>query len=247
MPKVLSLVGAKGGTLKTSSVAAIAHLAAKGGLHVVMIDADPQADLTSRSGYSRVAEPLAADPVPVSFDTEPGLPLQLLRGGRSMEAADLASAVRQIERARSLGPDLILVDTPPALGPITTAAIRNSDVVLIPAVPGKESLERINDIAALARGAAAPVQLRVLLTLVHRRSNLLAWMQEEVDRHYPGLRMERTLPSEMAAGEAAVYEKPVTVYAPRSSNAAEFCDVVRDVLGLLGLARVGLRPAAGGL
>ena len=32
MPKVLSLVGAKGGTLKTSSVTAIAHLAAKAGV-----------------------------------------------------------------------------------------------------------------------------------------------------------------------------------------------------------------------
>ncbi|HEX8213805.1 MAG TPA: ParA family protein [Longimicrobium sp.] len=247
MPKVLSLVGAKGGTLKTSSVTAIAHLAAKGGLYVVMVDADPQADLTSRSGFSRVAEPLAADPVAVTFGSDHGLPRQLLRGGRSMEGADLSSALRQIERARALGPDLVVVDTPPALGPITTAAVRGSDLVLIPAVPGKESLERINDIAALARGAATAVQLRVLLTLVHRRSNLLAWMQEEVDRHYPGLRMDRTFPFEMAAGEAALYEKPVTLYAPRSSNAAEFCDLVREVLGILGLARVGLRPAAGGL
>jgi chromosome partitioning protein len=247
MSKVLSLVGAKGGTLKTSSVTAIAHLAAKGGLRVVMVDADPQADLTSRSGYARVAEPLLADPVPVTFDAEPGLPLRLLRGGRSMEGADLASATQQIARARELGPDLVVVDTPPALGPITTAAVRSSDVVLIPAVPGKESLERINDIAGLARASEAAVLLRVILTLVHRRSNLLAWMQEEVDRHYPGLRMDRALPFEMAAGESALYEKPVTLYAPRSSNAAEYCDLVREVLGLLGLARVGLRPAAGGL
>jgi chromosome partitioning protein len=247
MPKVLSLVGAKGGTLKTSSVTAIAHLAANGGLNVIMIDADPQADLTSRSGFNRVAEPLAADPVEVSVDGSTSARLRLLRGGRSMEATDLSSAVRQIERALALGPDLVVIDTPPALGPITTAAVRNSDVVLIPAVPGKESLERINDIAALARGAERVIELRVVLTLVHRRSNLLAWMQDQVDELYPGLRMERTFPFEMAAGEAAVYEKPVTLYAPRSSNAAEYCDLLRDVLGMLGLARVGLRPAADGL
>lgn len=243
MPKVLSLVGAKGGTLKTSSVSAIAHVAARGGLRVVMVDADPQADLTSRSGYARVAEPLAAESVPVTFGACPGLPLQLLRGGRSMEGADLTAALRQLERARALGPDLVIIDTPPALGPITTAAVRASDLVLIPAVPGKESLERINDIAALARPATSDVRLRVLLTLVHRQSNLLSWMQEEVDRHYPGLRMHLSLPYEMAAGESALYEKPVTLYAPRSNNAAEFCHLARELLSLLGLARVGLRPA----
>jgi chromosome partitioning protein len=232
MPKVLSLVGAKGGTLKTASTAAIAHVVAKAGLRVVMVDGDPQADLTSRSGFERVSDPLAAGAVAVTFDGEPELPLQLLRGGRSMEAADFGAATRQIERAIALGPDLVVIDTPPALGPITTAAIRAADLVLVPAVPGKESLERINDIVAVARAhSAAPV--RVFITLANRRSNLVQWMREEVDRHYAGLRVAHDVPFEVSAAEAALYEQPVTVYAPRSNNALAFHSLALEVLDLL--------------
>jgi chromosome partitioning protein len=237
MTKVVSFVGAKGGTLKTASVAAVAHLAAKGGLRVVMVDADPQGDLTSRSGYDRVSDPVSAEAVHVRFSGERELPLQLLRGGRSLEAIDLGGAARHLGRAVALAPDLVVVDTPPALGPISSAMIAQSDVVLIPAVPGKESLEKIGEIISLA---GERVQIRVLLTLANRRSNLFAWMQDQVDTHFVGLRMEHVFPFEMAAGEAALYEKPVTCYAPRSSNAAAYCDLLRELLGMMRLTRVGL-------
>lgn len=242
MTKVVSFVGAKGGTLKTASVAAVAHLAAKGGLRVVMVDADPQGDLTSRSGFDRVSDPVSAEAVQVRFSGERELPLQLLRGGRSLEAIDLGGATRHLARAVGLRPHLVIVDTPPALGPITSAVIAHSDVVLIPAVPGKESLEKIGEIISLA---GADVQIRVLLTLANRRSNLYAWMQDQVDTHFGGLRMEHVFPTEMAAGEAAVYEKPVTCYAPRSTNAAAYCDLLRELLGMIGVTRVGLASLEG--
>lgn len=238
MPKLISLVGAKGGTLKTASVAAIAHLCAKGGRSVMMVDVDPQADLTSRSGYPRVADPFCEDPVDVLFpgSREGSLPLRLMRGGRSMEGADLSATSRHIARAGMFGADLVVVDTPPALGPITTAAIRHSDLVLVPAVPGKESLERINDVlGVVAAHSTSPV--RVLITLAVRRSNLLRWMQGAVDEHYPGIRLEPVVSVEMAAGEAALYEAPVTLFAPRSSNAAAFRAVTDEVMGMLRMPR----------
>lgn len=60
MAKILAFVGAEGCTLKTTSAAAVAHAIAKTGVRLVMVDGDPQADLTSRSGLSRVADPLGA-------------------------------------------------------------------------------------------------------------------------------------------------------------------------------------------
>jgi chromosome partitioning protein len=240
MPKVLSLVGAKGGTLKTASVASIAHKAAQAGLCVDMVDADPQADLTSRSGFDRVFDPLSAPPVAVSYADEPSLALRLLRGGRSMEGADFAAAARQIARAVELGGDLVVIDTPPALGPLTTAAIAASDLVLVPAVPGKESLERINDVLTVARAHGNPA-VRVMLTLVNRRSNLLQWMRREVETRYPGVQISPVIPFEMSGGEAALYETPVTIYAPRSHNAAAYREATDVVLGLM---RLGARRRA---
>lgn len=243
MPKLISLVGAKGGTLKTASVAALAHLAARAGMSVVMVDGDPQADLTSRSGHARVADPLTAEAVPVRYLGEPDLALRLLRGGRSMEGVDLHGASRQLARAGMLGADLVLVDTPPALGPVTIAAIRYSDLVIVPAVPGKESLERINDVLGVAAANSSP-PVRVLVTLALKRSILARWMQGEIDRLYPGLRLEHVVPVEMAAGEAALYERPVTAYAPRSANAAVFRAVADEVFGLLEIGGSAAAPGA---
>lgn len=243
MPKILSFIGAKGGTLKTASTAAVAHVIAKAGLRVVMADMDPQADLTSRSGFTRVADPITADPVQVQYEGEPALDLWLLRGGRSMEGADLDTARRHLARAAALGADLVVVDTPPALGPLTTAAVRDASFVIIPAMPGKESLERTHDVMTLAGLHPPAPPIRVLLTLAHLQSNLFGWMRDQLDEHYPGTRMTPVVPYEMPAGESALFEVPVTVSAPRSRSARAYCDVAAEVLGRLRLER---QPAAAG-
>jgi chromosome partitioning protein len=244
-PRILSFIGAKGGTLKTASVAAVAHVIAKAGLRVAMVDGDPQADLTSRSGFSRVADPLAADPVRVQYEGEPPLDLWLLRSGRSLEGADLDAFRRHLLRAAGLDVDLVVVDTPPALGPITTATLRASDLIIIPAMPGKESLERANDVITLARQQPDPPPIRILVTLAHLQSNLFRWMQEQLDDLYPEARIASVVPYEMPAGEAALFEVPVTVSSPRSRSSATYCDVAAEVLVRLDLADGSPRAARG--
>jgi len=236
MSRIVAFIGAKGGTLKTASVAATAHILARSGLRVVMVDGDPQADLTSRSGFSRVADPGAAELVRVQYDGEPEMDLWLLRGGRSMEGADLATARRHLARAAEVDPDLVIIDTPPALGPITTAALRDSCMVIIPAMPGKESLERAHDVIGLSRMQPTQPSIRILLTLAHLQSNLFRWMREQVDENYPETRMLPVVPYEMPAGEAALFEVPVTVSAPRSKSALAYMAVAAEIIDCLGIA-----------
>lgn len=236
MAKVLAFVGAKGGTLKTASVAAVSHVIAKVGLRVVMIDGDPQADLTSRSGFSRVADPLSADAMQVHYEGQPQMDLWLLRGGRSMEGAHVEMMQQLIARASGLGADLVVIDTPPALGPITSTAIREAALVVIPAMPGKESLERAHDVITLAH-SSGETPIRILLTLANTQSNLFRWMTQAVEEHYPGMLMKPVVPFEMSAGEAALFEVPVTVSAPRSRSAEAYCDVAVEVLRRLQLER----------
>lgn len=234
---MLALIGAKGGTLKTASAAALAHVLAKAGLRIVMVDLDPQGDLTTRSDFSRVADPMTAEPVRVRFDGEPELPLWLLRGGRAMEAADAETVRRHLARAEQLDPDLVVVDTPPALGPATRTAAAAASFVIIPSEPGKESLMRAHDVVTIAHeGGRAPI-IRILLTKANLQTNLFRWMVENVDELYPDLRSPFVIPHETAAAESAVFDRPVTVSAPRSRSAQAYRDVAADVIGLLGLGR----------
>lgn len=235
MSKILSFIGAKGGTLKTASAAAVAHVLAKTGLRVVMVDLDPQGDLTTRSNFSRVADPLTAEPVAVRYEGEPELPLWLLRGGRSMEAVDLETVRRHLERAGGLDPDLVVVDTPPALGPATRAAAAMAEYVVIPSEPGKESLLRAHDVITIATEDGREPIIRILLTKANVHTNLYAWMVENVDELYPKLRSPIVIPHETAAAESAIFDRPVTVSSPRSRSAHAYCDLAADVIGRLGI------------
>jgi chromosome partitioning protein len=151
--------------------------------------------------------------------------------------ADLETARRHLGRAIAMDVDLVVVDTPPALGPLTTASIREASLVIIPAMPGKESLERAHDVMTLAGRQPEPPLIRLLLTLAHLQSNLYSWMKEQVDTLYPGTRMRPVIPYEMSAGESALFEQPVTLTAPRSRAAAAYCDVAAEVLGRLSIER----------
>jgi chromosome partitioning protein len=211
--KTLACIGAKGGTLKTASVAAIAHVVAKTGLRVVMVDLDPQGDLTTRSGFTRVADPLGTSAVQVHYPGEPEMPLWLLRGGRSMEAVDMEAVRRHLARTAELEPALVVVDTPPALGPATRATAAAADYVLIPSEPGKESLLRAHDVITIVtEGGHAPI-IRILLTKVNPQTNLFRWMIDNVDELYPNMRSRHVVPQETVAAESAVFDRPVTVSA----------------------------------
>ena len=237
MSKTVSFIGAKGGTLKTASAAAVAHVLAKAGLHVVMVDLDPQGDLTTRSSFTRVADPLTADPVPVHYEGEPDLPLWLLRGGRSMEAADTGAVRRHLGRAAELDPDILVVDTPPALGPATRAAASVADVVIIPSEPGKESLMRAHDVISIATEGGASPLIRILLTKANTQTNLFRWMVDNVDALYPEMRSPIVVPHETAAAESAVFDRPVTVSAPRSRSSLAYCDLAAEIIGRLRIER----------
>lgn len=237
MSKTLSFIGAKGGTLKTASAAAVAHVLAKAGLRIVMVDLDPQGDLTTRSHFTRVADPLAAEPVRVHYEGEPELPLWLLRGGRAMEAADSETVRRHLARAAALDPDLVVIDTPPALGPATRTAAAVAQYVIIPSEPGKESLVRAHDVISIAsEGGRSPI-IRILLTKANAHTNLFRWMVENVDELYPRLRSPYVIPHETAAAESAIFDRPVTVSSPRSKSALAYCEVAADVIGRLGIER----------
>ena len=244
MPKLVSFVGAKGGTLKSASVAAISHVVAAAGVRVMMLDVDPQGDLTRRSGFSRLPEPLEAGPVNVRFEGQPTMDLQLLRGGRSLEGESMPQVRQHVRRALDSGAQLIVADTPPALGILTTAVIEASDLIIVPSMPGIESLERITDVLETVQRVNSACPVVVLITMANVQSNLFHLMKEQVDHAYPGRRLSVVIPIEMAAGEAGFFRHPVTVTAPRSRAALAYCELAVEILRRTGVQAAAATPAA---
>src|SRR5690606_16498922 len=108
-----------------------------------------------------------------------------------------------------------------------------AEYVIIPSEPGKESLLRAHDVITVAtEGGRSPI-IRILLTKANTHTNLYRWMVDNVDELYPRLRSRYVIPHETAAAESAIFDRPVTVSAPRSRSAQAYCDVAAEVIGTL--------------
>lgn len=228
--KVAALVGAKGGTTKSATTAGAAFVFAERGYRVLLVDLDPQATLTMRCGFARPDEPLHEPPVTVPYlrPTEDGASheelavagsVTLFRGGRSLEAAsafEIAAHIgRAVQWARESDLDFVLVDTPPALGPITHAAMRAADLILVPSELTRDAFDGAVDVVDLHANLQLTGAIRFVATRVDgRMRELNARIRDDVDQlglqaGNRDLRLTAEIPVSRAAAEASSHSLPV--------------------------------------
>ena len=108
--RVLSFVTQKGGSGKTTLVFCCAVAAEEAGKRVLILDMDPQATATAWYKDREADTPVLA----------------------SIKSSELADAIAKAEKA---GFDFVFIDTPGRDEPGTAAAIRTSDLCIIPCRP----------------------------------------------------------------------------------------------------------------
>ncbi|WP_249011278.1 ParA family protein [Conexibacter sp. DBS9H8] len=159
---MIALVNHKGGVTKTTSTANLGAMMAEAGRRVLIVDCDPQANLSEAFGWGEevpgerledlLAHPAAptrySPPVALRPDVAPELAwreaLRIIPATCAL--ADLAADLPQIagagyeHRLRELLDrlrgrfDLMLLDTPPGLGILSGMAVLAADALLIPAL-----------------------------------------------------------------------------------------------------------------
>lgn len=259
-PIVLAPAGAKGGTLKSSIMSALAYMLASLGFRAVLVDADPQASLTLASECDRVADPLTAPLVEISYRLpadEVGTreivktrgSVGLLCGGRGLEGASpltMASLLTRAAQPVAGGrPDFILVDTPPSLGPITQEAMRSAHLILLPTDPTAIGLRGAADVVALHQQLELAAPIRGLLTKVSGHTKDLNDMVRSAFDHeppfstIPGLRSPVEIPFTRRGAESGAYCLPVNVSAPDDRASLAYRRLLRDVRSILGFPLSG--------
>lgn len=152
-PPIIAIVAAKGGTGKTVLAGNLAAAWAAQGKKVLAVDCDPQADLTGDLGVTPTDEGgtlahvlLAVDsgedpPLTARYPTAvdgvslipSGVALDQLSMGLAAAGADGEDALRAALSDELLqDADLVILDTPPHLGPLTVGAMIAADLVLMP-------------------------------------------------------------------------------------------------------------------
>ena len=241
MRGTLAVVSQKGGVGKTTTAINLAAALAKLGTRTLLIDIDPQGSvrfgLGLRGEGGGIAEFLEGSKELPEIVRATSLPfLRVLLAGAVVETGDHAEYQQLVATSPKLKElfelavqrgYLVVVDTPPGLGPIVQAVLAASDRVLVPLQCEPLALQTTSQIlkgikAAMAKHDSLRLE-GIVLTLYEDESAICRKIAERVRQQLPPeLVFEVPVPRTPATVEAFAAGQPVVLRSPDDPASAAY-------------------------
>lgn len=243
---IYSIINHKGGVGKTMTTHNLGAALAEMKKRVLLVDFDPQCNLTSRCGVSVSEdnatisdylhdENLSISPIVMSKY------LHLIPGDDALDAdsmemssldnlAEAAGMLRSILDRVGEQYDYILVDGAPGSGMLMLNALYAADEIIIP-MSDKDAMMGVAKIGKIVRANGLNPRAHYLITRHDSRMTLCNELRDHLIAECPDMTYHTIIRNTEALRQAACNGQDIFQYAPKSNGSADYRSLAKEVAG----------------
>ena len=250
MGKIIAIANQKGGVGKTTTSINLSAALAEEGKKILVVDIDPQGNCTSGFGIDKNRQEFTVYELLLDDCTINECMQREIMKGIDLIPANVNLAASEIEligipRKEFIlrdaldyikdDYDYIIMDCPPSLNVLTVNAMVAADSVIVPIQCEYYALEGLSQLIHTINLVKARLNRKldiegIVFTMFDARTNLSAQVVENVKEHVEQHIYETVIPRNIRLAEAPSYGEPITLYDRRSSGAAAYRELAKEVI-----------------